>query len=385
MTDIIGSAPALLAACREHQGWALDVLHRLVSLESPTDDVDAVNRCGRELERVLREMGAGIERLPQTAAGDHLRAEFGAGDRQVLILCHFDTVWPVGQLERMPLEARDGRLYGPGVYDMKGGIAIALLALRALATLRMVHAHGGLRIVALFTTDEEVGSETSRAIIEQEARCSEAVLVLEPALANGGLKTWRKGVGEFSIEVEGVSAHAGAEPDKGASAIVELARLVEQLHALNDPARGVSVNVGVISGGTRSNVVPERASAIVDARVVRLEDAAGLVRAMGGLQPRDPRVTVTIGGGMNRPPMERSEGALRLFALAQEAGREVGIELEEGGTGGASDGNFTAALGVPTLDGLGAVGDGAHALHEHVVVESVPQRAAVLAGLLARL
>jgi glutamate carboxypeptidase len=373
MTDIIGSTTSTLAFCREHHGWALDALRRLVRLESPTDDPAAVNRCGEALERLLGEVGARVERVPQRLTGHHLRAEFGAGAGQVLILGHFDTVWPVGQLERMPLEERDGRLYGPGVYDMKGGLVIALLALRALASA----GPPARRIVGLFTTDEEVGSGTSRALIEQEALRSDAVLVLEPALANGGLKTWRKGVGEFSLEVRGVSAHAGAEPDKGASAILELAALVGQLQALNDPARGVSVNVGVIGGGTRSNVVPERAHAVVDVRVVRQADAAGLEQAIRGLRPRDPRVSLTVSGGLNRPPMERLDGSVRLFEVAREVGRGLGIELEEGGTGGASDGNFT--------DGLGAVGDGAHALHEHVVTGSVPVRAAVLAGLLARL
>jgi glutamate carboxypeptidase len=381
MTDIIGSGCSTLEFCRAKQDWALDALRRLVRQESPTDDPAAVNRCGAALERLLRDVGARVERLSQTHTGDHLRAELGTGPGQVLILGHFDTVWPVGQLERMPLDERDGRLYGPGVYDMKGGLTIALLAMRALAE----SGPPPRRIVCLFTTDEEVGSGTSRALIEREALRSEAVLVLEPALPGGGLKTWRKGVGEFCLEVQGVPAHAGADPDKGASAIVELAHQIAQLEALNDCARGISVNVGVISGGTRSNVVAERATAIVDVRMVRQEDAAGTEQAIRGLRPRDARVSLAIGGGMNRPPMERLEGAVRLFGLAREAGRAIGIELEEGGTGGASDGNFTAALGVPTLDGLGAVGDGAHALHEHVVIESIPVRAALLVGLIGRL
>ena len=237
----------------------------------------------------------------------------------------------------------------------------------------------------LWTTDEETGSATSRAIIEAEALKSEAVLVLEPALAGGALKTSRKGIGQYEVVAHGVSAHAGVDPTKGVNAIRELATQVLALDALRDLERGVSVNVGVIRGGTRSNVVPDRASALVDVRVATLADADRLDQAMRALTATTAGARLEVGGGVNRPPMERSAGVARLFGVAREVAGELGIDLREGGTGGGSDGNFTAALGIPTLDGLGAIGDGAHALHEHVELEVLVPRAALLAGLLYRL
>jgi glutamate carboxypeptidase len=237
----------------------------------------------------------------------------------------------------------------------------------------------------LATSDEEVGSATSRAVIESMAQAATAVLVLEPALPGGVLKTARKGVGEFEIVAHGVSAHAGVDPGAGASAVHELARQIVAVQALSDPARGLSVNVGVVEGGTRSNVVAERARAAVDVRVSRLADAAGIEAALHRLAPQDPRVRLEVRGAVNRPPMERTPGVARLFETARRVGQELGVDVREGMTGGASDGNFTAALGVPTLDGLGATGDGAHALHEHVVVADLPVRAALVAGLLLRL
>jgi glutamate carboxypeptidase len=267
------------------------------------------------------------------------------------------------------------------VFDMKAGIALALLAVRAVRQLGLRPRH---RVAMLLTSDEEVGSTTSRAVIEAEADRSAAVLVLEPALPGGGLKTSRKGVGEYRIEARGVAAHAGIEPERGASAIVELAHQVLRLAELQDLARGVTVTVGRLRGGTRSNVVPALATAEVDVRVPTLEDAARLQQSIVGLQPVVPGVSLTVTGGMNRPPMERSPGVLRLFALARTIASELGRELHEGGTGGGSDGNFTAARGVPTLDGLGPVGDGAHAAGEHVLVEALAWRAALVAGLLLR-
>jgi glutamate carboxypeptidase len=280
----------------------------------------------------------------------------------------------------MPLERRDGRLHGPGVYDMKAGIALGMLAVRAW----LARAPADRRVVMLFTSDEETGSHTSRALIEEEALRSRAALVLEPSLARGGVKTFRKGVGEFEVDVEGISAHAGIEPGRGASAIHELFAHLAAFRALEDPEHGLSVNVGVVEGGTRGNVVAERARAVVDIRVSRLEDGARVERAVRAMRPRDPRTRVSIRGGVNRPPLERTEGVGRLYAIARGIAAELGFDLPEGGTGGASDGNFTGALGVPTLDGLGAVGAGAHALEEYVDVTSLPLRAALVAGLLSR-
>jgi glutamate carboxypeptidase len=372
----------LLAYCESHRDWLRENIDALVRLESPSTNKAAVDRCGTELARRITAVGGQVERLQQEQRGDHLRAEFPGSARQVLLLGHFDTVWDVGQLERMPLREEDGRLHGPGVFDMKSGIAVAMLAMRALAELRPA---GAPRVIMLWTTDEEIGSGTSRQTIEEEARRSAAVLVLEPSLPGGGAKTSRKGVGEFEFVVRGVSAHAGLDPGKGASAIHELARQIIAIEALQDLPRGVSVNVGVIEGGTRSNVVADAARAAVDVRVPTLADAARIERALRSLAPHNAATRLEMTGGVNRPPLERSDAGVRLYELARAAAAELGRELSEGGAGGGSDGNFTAALGVPTLDGLGPAGDGAHALHEHVLIDDLPWRAALVAALLVRL
>lgn len=371
---------ALARHCADHRDWLLETIEALVTMESPSHDKEAVDRCGRALEARLQALGATVERLPQATAGDHLRATLGSGDDQVLLLGHFDTVWDVGQLARMPLERRDGRLHGPGVYDMKAGIAIGMLAMRAVAALGAAHS----RIVMLLTTDEEVGSTTSRALIEDEARRSRAVFVLEPSLPGGTLKTARKGCGEFELVVTGIPAHAGVDPTKGASAILELAHQTIALHALRDLDRGLSVNVGVVEGGSRPNVVAEHARARVDVRAPTLADAAEIEARIHALTPVVPGVRLAISGGFERPPMERTAGVAALFARARAIAAHLGYQLDEGSTGGGSDGNFTAAIGVPTLDGLGAIGDGAHARHEHVEIESLTSRAALVAGLIGQ-
>jgi glutamate carboxypeptidase len=282
----------------------------------------------------------------------------------------------------MPLIRSNGRLHGPGVFDMKAGIALGMLAVRALLETGAPLTH---RIVMLWTTDEEVGSGTSRAAIEDEARRSDAVLVLEPSLPGGALKTSRKGCGGYEVTVRGVAAHAGIEPEKGASAVHELAHQILRIDALQDLAHGVHVNVVRVSGGLRSNVIPDEARAIVDVRAPTAAAAEALDEAIRRLTAVDPRTTMEIRGGFDRPPLERSDAVVRLYGYAREIAGELGSELAEGGTGGGSDGNFTAAIGVPTLDGLGAIGDGAHALHEHVEIETLPYRAALLAALVERL
>ena len=368
--------------CAGQRDWLLDFIEALVAIESPSDDPIAVNRCGAELASRLTALGATVTRVASTTAGDHLRASFGQGPRQILLLGHFDTVWPTGQLKTMPLKRENGRLYGPGIFDMMAGIALATLATRA------VMAEGGLgqcQVVMLWTTDEEIGSTTSRALIEAEAKRSAAVLVFEPSLPGGGLKTSRKGVGQFEMCVRGVSAHAGLDPGKGISAVRELARQIIAIDDLQDPASGVTVTVGVIEGGTRANVVPAEARAIIDARAVTRADADRVERTMKALVPQIAGAQLTVTGGFDRPPLERTAAVAGLFAEAQAVARDLGLTLEEGSAGGGSDGNFTAALGVPTLDGFGAVGDGAHALHEHVEIEALVPRAAVIAGLIARL
>jgi len=378
MTEIIN----LRDFCRAERDWLLDTVEALVRIESPSTDKAAVDRCGAELAGRLERIGGRVTKLPRPDRGDHLLAEFGCGTSQVLLLGHFDTVWPVGQLERMPLARSSGRLHGPGVFDMKAGIAIGMLAARALVE---TGAQLSSRVVMLWTTDEEIGSGTSRPAIEEEARRSDAVLVLEPSLPGGAVKTERKGCGSYEVIVKGVAAHAGIEPQKGASAVHELAQQILTLNALQDLARGISVNVTQVSGGLRSNVIPDEARAIVDVRVPTAAAAAEIERAFQTLTPHDPRTTIRALGGFERPPLERTDRVGRLYEQARGISRALGYDLQEGGTGGGSDGNFTAAVGAPTLDGLGAIGDGAHALHEHVDIESLPDRAALVAGLIMKL
>jgi glutamate carboxypeptidase len=372
-----------ISACLDAEAQIVRLSRELVAEESPSTDRAALERCAMVLAARLGEAGASVERVDGGSTAAHVLAEWRGDGPQVLLVGHFDTVWPVGQLARMPLEEKDGKLFGPGVLDMKAGLAIAITAARAVSSDPLAKRRPRIRLIA--TTDEEVGSATSRAVIETLARESAAVLVLEPALPGGAVKTARKGVGEFELVAEGISSHAGADPGAGASAVHELARQVVTLAGMTDPKRGLTVNVGVIEGGTRSNVVAERARAFVDVRIARLEDAATVERALATLAPADPRVRLTITGRINRPPMERTPGVARLYALAQDVASLMGRTLAEGATGGASDGNFTAALGVPTLDGLGAIGDGPHALHEHVVIKELAPRAALVAGLIARL
>ena len=370
--------------CRGERVWLVETIETLVRLESPTTDKAAADRCGAEVARRLAAIGGRVTTLSGGDRADHVLAEFDpssapvANQKQLLILGHFDTVWPVGQLQRMPLAYADGRLHGPGVFDMKAGIAIGMLAVRALRET----ATAVRRIVMLWTSDEEIGSRTSRQTIEAEARRSEAVLVLEPSLPGGALKTSRKGVGSYELIVHGRSAHAGIDPEKGVSAVHELAQQTLRLNALQDASRGLSVNVVQVSGGTRSNVIPDEAHAIVDVRAPTLVGMRHIESAFRALTPVDPRASIEVRGGFDRPPLERSEDVVRLFRAAERVATELNVPLAEGSTGGGSDGNFTAALGVPTLDGLGAIGDGAHAIDEHVIVDALPDRAALIAGLL---
>jgi glutamate carboxypeptidase len=372
----------LLAFCERERDWAIETTEALVRLESPTSDKAAADRCADELARRLGGIGGRVQRLPRAEAGDHLLAEFGCGPRQVLILGHLDTVWEIGTLARRPLRHEDGRLYGPGVFDMKAGLVIGMLALRALGESESAWP---CRVTFLVTSDEETGSASSRSVIEDEALRSEAVLVLEPSLPGGALKTSRKGCGEFVVRVDGVPAHAGIEPEAGASAIHELARQIIAIEGLQDAASGTTLNVGVIRGGTRTNVVAAAAEAVVDVRVATMDEAARVTAAMAALRPHDSRTRLTVSGGVDRPPMERTAGVAGLLRHAQAVAAQLGRDLGEGATGGGSDGNLTAAIGVPTLDGLGAVGGGAHADDEHICVGDLAWRAALVAGLLRRI
>ncbi|MGE5579037.1 MAG: M20 family metallopeptidase [Bacillota bacterium] len=363
-------------------GEMLEFCRELVEHESPSTDRDAVNRFSAFLARVFEAEGATVEVFAGGDHGDNLRVEYGEGQDQVLILCHMDTVWPVGEVARRPFRIEDGKVWGPGIYDMKAGFLYTLEAIRAIKRFGIKMSH---RIVLICNSDEEIGSTSSRALIESEAKKSKFVLVLEPSVRGGGLKTSRKGQGTYNLRITGVSAHSGSDPERGVSAVEELARHILTLHSLTDFGTGTTVNVGVISGGTRSNVVAAEAVADIDVRVPNQTEMRKVESTILSLKPSKPGLSVTVTGGMTRPPMERSESIARLFAEAKELAAEIGFELTESSTGAGSDGNFTAALGVPTLDGLGAVGDGSHALHEHMVIEAIPQRIALLVKLVTEL
>ncbi len=364
----------------------VDLLRRLVEIESPSDDPDGLSRLANDLEELFVDFGR-VERCApdDRQRGAHLRLSVAGGnDREphAVALCHFDTVWPRGTLQRIPFCVdAEGVARGPGCFDMKGGIVVLWFALQAL---RERGLRPRRRLEVLFTCDEEIGSPTSRPLIEQTARGAALAYVLESPLPGGTLKTARKGTGDYLVRITGRAAHAGVEPQKGISAIGELANQVLALHALNDFNLGTTVNVGVVRGGTRPNVVAAEAEAQVDVRVQTLAEAERIDAAIRALRPRLPGAVLDIDGGLNRPPMERTPAMATLFEQARLIASSMGVELREGSTGGGSDGNFTAAIGVPTLDGLGPEGEGAHAAHEHVLTESFARRVALLSGLLVQ-
>jgi glutamate carboxypeptidase len=357
-------------------------VRELVEIESPSDNKPAADQVSEALAEKFRSLG-GTPRLHQAMDyGDHLQIDFAGNGKTepVLLLGHFDTVYPLGTLANMPCKAADGRLHGPGVLDMKSGIALVLHAIQALQAW-----HGELpRPVTVFlVSDEEVGSRSSRAITESLARKSAAVFVLEPAAGlRGAVKTARKGVGEYKLTVRGVAAHAGLDPSKGHSAILELARQIAAISIFNDLRSGISVNPGVIHGGTRSNVIAAEATAVIDARIKKAKQAAGLDRKLRSLKPFDRHCKLEITGGINRLPMERTAGVAALYRQAKRLAKRIDWNLEEAAVGGGSDGNFTAGLGIPTLDGMGGVGDGAHAVHEYITISELPRRALLLAGMI---
>lgn len=372
---------------RDRKEEMVRLLAKLVHLESPSFDKGAVDSCGELVAAEWRRRGARVRILRQWKRGNHVRAELWLGKGkpagQIMVLGHFDTVYPVGTIAKMPFRASKGRAWGPGAFDMKGGLVQALFAADAM---RAVKIYPRKRLVFFWNSDEEIGSHSSRGAIEREARGSDAVLVLEPAFGTEGhLKTSRKGVGSAEMIVTGRSAHAGIDPKSGVNAVQELALQIARLTKLNSHRRGIAIQATVIAGGTASNVVPDHARADVDIRYSRLADAKPLNQKLHSIKPILPGARVEIRGGVNRPPLERTQAVGELFARAQSLMREMGLSLGEASTGGGSDGNLTAALGVPTLDGLGAVGDGAHSPREHVIIRALPERAALLAGLLATL
>jgi glutamate carboxypeptidase len=369
----------------EKQAEIVSLVRRMVMCESPSNDAGAVNRMVDLVVDETRGL-ATADAIPADGFGNHLRLRFnlpGREDGQVLLMGHTDTVWPIGTVATMPFREAEGRLWGPGILDMKAGLAFAIFAVRALLDLKISVRR---QIAMLAVSDEEVGSPTSRALTETEAKKSSCVLVLEPGTGLAGkLKTARKGVGHYTLFVSGRAAHAGVDFGNGASAILEAARQIEKIAAFTNLDRGITVNPGIITGGTRTNVVAAEARVDIDVRVSRLEDADVLDRKFRALTPVDERCTLCIEGGLNRPPMERTDAIERLYLRAKQMARDLGCELEESSTGGGSDGNFTAALGIPTLDGLGAVGEGAHARNESILLNRIADRTALIAALLAEL
>ncbi len=374
-------AQALLAWLTERQREMIASVRELVIRESPTQDKSACDQLCSYLANEFACLGGDVRVHRQRVAGNHLQVNFGgSGDRApILLLGHFDTVHEVGTLQKMPWREHEGRLYGPGGFDMKAGIVQMIFAIWAL---RELGSELPRPVKVLLVSDEEGGSGTSRPITEKLAKGCAAVLVCEPAGPRGALKTARKGVGWFRLKVRGRAAHSGLDFEKGQSAILELAHQIVAVSRLTDLRRGITLNAGIVRGGTRSNVVAEEASADVDLRIASREQGAEMERKIRALRRVNRNCELAVEGGVNRPPLERTEQVVALFRRARKIARSLGFGLREIAVGGGSDGNFTAGIGIPTLDGLGAVGDGAHAAHEHVIAAELPRRAALLAGLI---
>ncbi|MEE8162320.1 MAG: M20 family metallopeptidase [Acidobacteriota bacterium] len=361
----------------------VDLLRQLVEMESPSHSKELVDRLGVFVAERLRENGLDPQVVAREKVGDIIWTEWGSQQEgRILILCHIDTVWEPGSLERNPFRVEDGRVYGPGIFDMKSAVA-ATLKIQEYLSRGWIEPRRKVRF--LYTTDEEVDSSHSRELIEDFARQSDLVLVLEPPLPGGALKTLRKGVGSYRLKIHGKRAHAGLEPHKGTHALEEMARQILDIHALASPDAGTTVTVNVVRGGTAHNVIPEYAEGLIDVRFRTLEEGQRIDLAMQDRATHLPGIRLEIEGGIERQPLIKSERSRELFRQAREIAAELGMDLGEGESGGASDGNLTAVLGVATLDGLGITGDGAHAWHEHILLEAVAPRIALLARLLERL
>lgn len=385
-TDFTPTPKALLARAKPRQPAMLRDLEKLVQIESPSDNKAAVDHASGYVARLFEEIGGKIRWRRQKQLGQLLEVRFQSQSRSqpsqkpVLLLGHLDTVWPMGSLKKMPFRVAKGRAFGPGIYDMKAGVLMMVHALAMLRESQSLHTP----VIVLLNSDEEIGSPCSRPVTEKLAQECSAVFVLEPAQGfPGAYKTARKGVGEYSIRVHGVAAHSGVDFERGHSAILELAKLIEKISRFTDLKSGLTLNPGLICGGTRVNVTAAEAHAEIDVRIAKIRDAARVERLFRGLRSTDPACTISVVGGINRPPMERKGGTVRLFQRAKGLARDMGFTLEEAGTGGGSDGNFTAALGIPTLDGMGAVGEGAHALHESILLNQWIERTALLTAMIA--
>jgi glutamate carboxypeptidase len=375
-----------LAYFSERRDAIVSTVRELVEIESPSDNKAAADRLAEVIAERFSQLGGEIRFHRAQDFGNHLQVNFGGKSaKPVLLLGHYDTVYPLGTLASMPCSVVGNKLTGPGVLDMKSGIALMLHAIAGLQQWDKQESRGELPrpINILLVSDEEVGSDSSRKITQALAKRAASVLVLEPSYGrDGAVKTARKGVGEYLVKVTGKASHAGLDFEKGVNAILELARQIEKISGFTELRRGLTVNVGVVSGGSRTNVVPAEATVQVDVRIARMKDAAGIDRKMRNLRPFNRKCKIEVMGGINRPPMERTAGVAELYAQAKAIARDLGQKLGEAAVGGGSDGNFTAALGIPTLDGLGAVGGGAHATHEHVLISELPRRAALIAGLI---
>lgn len=371
---------AILKTVETQNAWMRDSLRALVQQESPSEDMPSVNAAVTLVENLARPLGARAKRHKQKNYGDILELHFGparSSRKPIILLGHLDTVWPLGTLGKMPWCEAKGRYWGPGVLDMKAGVVMSVVALKSLQINGLTRP-----VTLLLNSEEEIGSPVSRAITERLAKKSAAVFVLEPAQGLA-YKTARKGVGFYNVQVTGVGAHSGVDFERGHSAVLELAKLVQTISNFTKLERKLTVNCGVFAGGTRSNVIAENAHAEVDVRIAKAADAAYVEKLFRSLKVSDPHCKLKITGGINRPPMERKPGTITLFKQARSLASQLGFDLEEAATGGGSDGNFTAALGIPTLDGMGAVGEGAHAAHESVMIEHLVPRTALLAAMIA--
>jgi len=359
----------------------IDLLERLVTSESPSHDKAAVDRVGAIISEECRSLGGQVVIHPQNENGDHIEVRWGPhslthqGERGIMLLCHMDTVFPCGTLDKMPFYQIGDMVFGPGVLDMKGGIVIALTVIASLFEDCKLKSRP---VTALFTSDEEIGSRTSRVLIESLAKKSSLVMVLEPGMPNGAVKTWRKGVGDFTLRVSGRAAHSGGDHEKGRNAIEELAHQIIAIQKLTDYEKGTTLNVGVVRGGIAPNVVPDEAIAEIDLRVMQPGEAERIIACLYGLKPFMEGTSLTMTGELNRPPMPLDKIMTSTFKKAKEIAANKSIQLESGGTGGASDANFVAPLGIPVLDGLGAIGEGQHSNREYIYADSLPERAELL-------
>lgn len=368
----------------DHEIEILAELEEMVNTETPSDRKDLLDLFSISLAQKFSDLGAETKFILESKAGNHLKVEYGQGEKQALILCHFDTVFAAGTVAQRPFtyDADKKIARGPGVLDMKAGIISALWAIKAFEALEI---SPEVKVVLLFNSDEEVGSRSSRPYIEEEAKKSDVVFVLEPGIGpEGTYKLWRKGTGGFKVNITGKASHAGANPEEGISAIDELSYLIQKIHALNNPLTGTTLNVGVVGGGTRGNVVAQDAWAQVDLRVMTAQEGERVVREVLAIEPTG-QAQIEITGGLSRPPMEITEAAIALYAKANALAKELGYSYDQGGTGGGSDGNFTAALGITTLDGMGGVGHGAHSEEEYILTEHLTVRTAIIAEMIRQI